>query len=86
MITIKLPYNCENIEFQSLLRDLRKQQSCAIRVAYNRFKDGFKLKDVNNYIKNLKGIDKLSSWYLYSATSEAKTLFSLRMFFSPWTR
>lgn len=75
MITIKLPYKSTD-EFQVLLKELRHQQSCAIRVAYNRLKDGNKLKDINEYLRKLNNTEKLTSWFLYSATSEAKTIFS----------
>ena len=75
MITIKLPYKSTD-EFHTLLKELRRQQSCAIRSAYNKLKDGEKLKDVNGYLRKLNNIDKLTSWFLYSATNEAKTIFS----------
>ena len=53
VITIKLPYTSTE-EFQNLLKTLRQQQSCAIRSAYNRFKEKKSLKEINGYIKTLK--------------------------------
>ena len=70
MITIKLPYKATE-KFQILLKIIRQQQSCAIHSAYNRFKENKTLKEVNYYIKNLNGINKLNSWMLYSATNKA---------------
>lgn len=70
MITIKLPYNSTD-DFKLFLNKLRKQQSSAIRSAYNKFKEGKSTKEVNQYIKSLKNIDLLNSWLLYSATNKA---------------
>ena len=38
IITIKTQYSCENKEFHKILKELRREQSCVIRWAYNRFK------------------------------------------------
>lgn len=75
MITIKLPYNSSQ-EFNEYINVLRKEQSCVIRSAFNRLKDGEKQKDIRDYISKLKSINNLDSWFIQSAIYDALSLFN----------
>jgi len=76
VITIKLPYN-SSIEFQSFLKDLRKQQSCVIRYSFNRFKDGYSDTEIRHMIKDgLNNVDMVDAWLIDSSIMESKTIYS----------
>ena len=74
MITLKLPYICQEPSFQEYLLDLRRSQSIVIRSSYNRFSEGLKQKEVRHSMSNLKGIDVLDSWMVQSGVMEGQYL------------
>jgi len=75
MITIKLPYTCNDENFTEILFNLRRLQSSYLRSAYQLFNEGLKQKEVQqNETLHLKF--ELSSWFKQSALMEAKGLFA----------
>ena len=65
MITIKLPYSDDNKEFKDIIKTLQCQQSCIIRYAVNRFREGLKLTEIRHSIKkNMNNIDKMNGWFI----------------------
>ena len=62
MLTIKLPYICQDDSFKEYLFTLRKQQSIVIRSAYNRFNEDIKQKEVRYLVSKLNNISDLDSW------------------------
>jgi IS605 OrfB family transposase len=76
MITIKLPYATSE-ECQDLILNLRQQQSCVVRYAFNRFQEGLKDTPIRHKIKSeMKNIGLLNAWMIDSAILEAKTIYS----------
>lgn len=76
MITIKLPYTTSE-DCQEFISKLRQQQSCIIRYAFNRFKEGLKDTPIRHKIKSeMKGIELIDAWMIDSAILEAKTIYS----------
>ena len=72
MKTIKLPYTCNN---KILITNLIKQSSSMIKIAYNRFKDGYTEKEIRNLSKSYNNIELLNSWLVQCAIKKAKYLF-----------
>ena len=72
MKTIKLPYVCEN---KTLINKLINQSSSMIKIAYNRFKDGYTEKEIRNLSKSYNNIELLNSWLIQCAIKKAKYLF-----------
>ena len=80
IITIKTQYSCENKEFHKILKELRREQSCVIRWAYNRFKkEHLSQKEVQTLSKDLKyqfsNIKSIDSWFIQSAVKTAKGIY-----------
>ena len=73
MITLKLPYNCVDKDFN--LNNLRRQFSSIVRWSYNRFKEDIKEIDVRHLSKNLNNIDLLDSWLMQCAILEGKSIY-----------
>ena len=71
MKTIKLPYTCNN---KILITNLIKQNSSMIKIAYNRFKDGYTEKEIRNLSKSYNNIELLNSWLVQCAIKKAKYL------------
>jgi hypothetical protein len=74
MITLKIKYNSSE-EFQTHLKDLRRQQSCCIRSAFNRLQDKFDQKQITSYLNGLKNLT-IDSWFKQSAVYKAKDLYA----------
>ena len=72
MITIKLP-----IQIDYNLAELQRQQSCLIRWAYNRFKDGFSEKDIRLLSKKLSNIDLMDVRFRQSAIGKARMIYKI---------
>lgn len=77
MITIKLPYSSTK-EFDNLLLDLRKQQSCFIRYCFNRFRENKKETEIRHSFKNLNNLDLLDCWLVESSIMETRTIYSTK--------
>ena len=74
MLSIKLKYTSSE-DFQTYLKLLRRQQSCVIRSAYNRFCENKTENEVTQYTRNLKNIEELDSWIRHCGVMHAQTLF-----------
>ena len=72
MLTIKLPYKTDNIEYIALLQ---KQYSSLYRYCYNRFIDGLTEKEIRLKTKSLNNVDLLDSWIIQSCIKDAESLF-----------
>jgi hypothetical protein len=73
MLSIKLKYTSSE-DFQTYLKLLRRQQSCVIRSAYNRFCENKTENEVTQYIRNLKNIEGIDSWIRHCGVMHAQTL------------
>ena len=71
MITIKLPYKCQDPEFYPVLADLRRLQSSFVRSAYELFHQGKTQKEVQSD-KELHSKFSLGSWFRQSGLMLAK--------------
>jgi IS605 OrfB family transposase len=71
MITIKLPYKTtvENVE---IIRELQASYSPMIRTSYNRSMEGWREKEIRNFLRNQFGQE--DSWFLQSCVKEGITL------------
>jgi hypothetical protein len=76
--TIKLPYLATDARFASVLADLRRLQSRAIRTAYCRLSDGMALKELYGALREHPVGQGLHSWLLLSGISKARALHELR--------
>jgi hypothetical protein len=75
VITLKLRY--ESVpEFQKLLQGMRVQQSIAVRSSFKGWQEGLSNKEIYAHLKTLNGLDCMDSWWMQSAVSEAKTMYS----------
>lgn len=73
MLTLKIPYICQNEKFQDTLLELRTVQSSFVRSAYQLFRSGLKQYDVQKDT-DLHSKFLLSSWLKQSALYEAKAI------------
>ena len=71
MITIKLPYKCQDPVFSSVLKDLRRLQSSFVRSAYVQFHKGLSQYQVQQD-KELQSKFELGSWFRQSGLMLAK--------------
>ena len=74
MITLKFKYHvtCESAE---LIRTLRRQYSCVLRSAYNRFSEDKLIADVRSYCAALNNIENLNSWLRECAVQDGKAVY-----------
>ena len=75
MITLKIKYKASE-EFYSFLKELRREQSCLIRTAFNLFQKGEKDNYIRQKLRELDNIHLLDSWWQASALAQAKTMYS----------
>jgi len=75
MFTIKLRYSSTD-EFQTWLSVARRQQSAAMRFAFNRLQEGQKQTEVRKSMKILD-FKSLDSWWMQSALYDAMTFYKL---------
>jgi len=73
LLTIKLPYETENMTDLDLLR---KQYSNVVRFSFNRFKEGHNQKDIRKLCKELNNIDELNSWFIQCAIKEGEGIYN----------
>jgi IS605 OrfB family transposase len=73
MITIKIPYKSSH-EFQTFLKELRREYSCLVRYSYNRLKEGISEKDIRVLHKSLNNINNLDAWTRQCSINEAKQI------------
>ena len=71
MITIKLPYKCEDESFSTVLKDLRRVQSSFVRSSYVQFHKGLSQYHVQQD-KELQSKFELGSWFRQSGLMLAK--------------
>lgn len=71
MITIKLPFKCQDSDFSSVLQDLRRLQSSFVRSAYVQFHKGLSQYQVQQD-KELQSKFELGSWFRQSGLMLAK--------------
>lgn len=72
MITLKIKYKASE-EFQSLLKEYRREQSSVVRIAYNMFLDGLNERQIreNLFVYNFSLLD---SWFIQSGIKDAQGL------------
>ena len=75
MQTIKLKYSISSNEDQLLLNEYIMQYNSVYRVAFNKFQKEQKFKP--SILQNLNNIELLDSWFIQSASYDAKFLYSL---------
>ena len=75
MITLKIKYKASE-DFYSLLKEMRREQSCLIRTAFNLFQNGAKDNEIRKVLNSLDNICLLDSWWVASALAQAKTMYS----------
>ena len=73
MLTIKLPYKCQDELFYSTLNELRLTQSAFMRSAYQLFHQGLNQYQVQQD-KDLQNKFSLGSWFKQCALMEAKAI------------
>lgn len=74
MITIKMRYKSPD-EFQEILLKMRQQQNSVIRSSFNRLQEGKTEKYIRQYIKTLKNVNCLDSWWISSGIFESSTIY-----------
>jgi IS605 OrfB family transposase len=75
--TLKVKYDSD-VEFQTHLKAMRREQSSVVRFSFNRFQEGFNQKEIRAMIKDLNNINLLDAWWIQSAITTAETLFSAK--------
>jgi hypothetical protein len=73
MITIKLPYKCQDDTFYPVIQDLRRVQSSFVRSAYQLFYKGYPQSQVQKD-EGLNYKFKLGSWFRQSGVMLAKSI------------
>ena len=73
MITIKLPYKCQDETFNTSLNDLRRVQSSFVRSAYQLFQSGQSQFEVQKD-NTLSSKFELGSWFRQSGLMLAKSI------------
>ena len=74
MNTLKIKYKTseENI---SLIKEYQREYSNVLHCAYNRAKDDYSETEIKRYLKTLKNINLLGSWFCSSAAKEGTQIF-----------
>ena len=72
MITLKIKYS-SSAEFQDLLKEYRREQSCLVRSAYNMFLEGLDEKEIRERL-SVYNFNLLDSWFIQSAIRDAQSL------------
>ena len=51
-----------------------KQYTSCYHIAYNRYIENYKQKDIEAYLKNMNNMDLMNSWFIKCAVYQVKTL------------
>ena len=70
MITLKIKYKASE-EFQSLLKEYRREQSSVVRIAYNMFLDGLNERQIRENLSTYN-FSLLDSWFIQSGIRDAQ--------------
>ena len=71
MVTLKIKYKSENPDI--ILQYIKQYTSC-YHIAYNRYIESYKQKDIEAYLKNMNNIDLMNSWFIKCAAYQVKSL------------
>ena len=71
MITLKIKYKSENSD---IILQYMKQYTNCYHIAYNRYKENYKQKDIEAYLKTMNNIDLINSWFIKCAVYQVKSL------------
>lgn len=77
MKTIKLPVHINDSD-KEIIREYQRLQNNIIRIAYNRFKDNLKEKEIRTYLKTMNlssNTISIDSWFIQSGIYKAKEMF-----------
>ena len=77
MITLKIKYS-SSAEFQDLLKEYRREQSCLVRIAYNMFLKGLNEKQIRERL-SVYNFNLLDSWFVQSAIRDAQSLYRAKL-------
>ena len=72
MITLRIKYS-SSAEFQDLLKEYRREQSCLVRSAYNMFAEGSADNQVRAYLRTLN-FERMDSWFIESSICDARSM------------
>lgn len=72
MITLKIKYSSSD-EFQDLLKEYRREQSCLVRSAYKMYAEGSTDNQVRAYLRTLN-FERMDCWFIESAISDARSM------------
>lgn len=72
MITLKIKYS-SSAEFQDLLKEYRREQSCLVRSAYNMFLKGLSEKEIRERL-SVYNFNLIDSWFIQSAIRDAQSM------------
>jgi IS605 OrfB family transposase len=72
VITLKIKYS-SSAEFQDLLKEYRREQSCLVRIAYNMFLEGLNEKEIRERL-SVYNFNLLDSWFIQSAIRDAQSM------------
>ena len=70
MITLKIKYKSENSDI--ILQYIEQYTSC-YHIAYNRYIENYKQKDIEAYLKTMNNIDLMNSWFIKCAAYQVKS-------------
>jgi IS605 OrfB family transposase len=73
MITLKIKYKASE-EFQSLLKEYRREQSSVVRIAYNMFLEGLNERQIRENLFTYN-FDLLDSWFIQSGIRDAQGMY-----------
>ena len=72
MITLKIKYS-SSAEFQDLLKEYRREQSCLVRSSYKMFLEGLNEKEIRECL-SVYNFNLLDSWFIQSAIKDAQRM------------
>jgi IS605 OrfB family transposase len=75
MITLKIKYS-SSVEFQDILKEYRREQSCFVRIAYKMFTEGFTDKQIRARLRTLES-RTLDSLFLEASMYDARAMYKM---------
>ncbi|MBO6271821.1 hypothetical protein J6O48_03465 [bacterium] len=73
MITLKIKYKTDILNTELILKYMKQYTSC-YHIAYNRYIENYKQKNIEAYLKKMNNIDLMNSWFIKCAAYQIKTL------------
>lgn len=73
MITLKIKYKTDILNTELILKYIKQYTSC-YHIAYNRYIENYKQKDIEAYLKKMNNIDLMNSWFIKCAAYQIKML------------